>query len=106
MEDKWDIYLNGDAIYVCRSWTGALAFVAQITHADAVLACRQLRFDLEAFTPSMAIMAFDFLIRSHVIGEEVPHPLPPEVFRGDPQTVGLYSFGMYGRRCSFGILAT
>src|SRR5262245_22091409 len=36
MEQKWDIYLYSDRLYFCRSWTGALAYVAEFAIAESM----------------------------------------------------------------------
>ena len=37
MEEKWDIYLYDGRVYFSRSWTGTLAFVAELTEDDDAL---------------------------------------------------------------------
>jgi len=103
MEDKWDIYLLEDSLYFVRSWTGELDYVARVAfretgihlsrvavsgHQDSALACRVV----------------DFLVKSHLLGREVPHPLPADL-PPTAEQVALFSFHQFGRRCSFGTYA-
>jgi len=106
MEEKWDIYLYDGALYFARSWTGELAYRAQIefredaTNIVAVTARRAL-FETD---PHYPIAVVDFLIRSHVFGRAVPHPLPESPGR-DPRQLALFSFSQYGRRGWYGTFA-
>ena len=46
----------------------------------------------------------DFLIRSHLYGQSVPHPLPKPLGR-DPRENALFSFSQYGRHGLYGTFA-
>jgi hypothetical protein len=103
MEEKWDIYLYQQRIYLARSWSGLLCYVADVT----------FRTDNTAEIPTitymnglheeagMPVKTVDFLIKSHVFGAIVPHPMwgDPET---DPQQLAMVSFTLFGRRCWFG----
>lgn len=100
MEDKWDIYLFGDSLYFARSWTGELDYLATVDfhenemHVSAIAVAGHQ--DLAS-----APRVVDFLVKSLLLGREVPHPLPADL-PPTPEQVALFSFHMYGRRCSFG----
>jgi hypothetical protein len=47
-----------------------------------------------------AVRAVDSLIKSHVFGLVVPHPLPPNLAL-EPAQIVLYSFSLFGRRCAY-----
>jgi hypothetical protein len=104
MEDKWDIYFFQDHLYFARSWTGALIFRASITFTgeeavvDSIQADDEFSMDSEPLTRRMV----DFLIKSHILGLEVPLPLPPG-FSEDPRKIFAFAFNQYGRRASFAV---
>ncbi|MET0334819.1 MAG: hypothetical protein ABW190_11155 [Rhizobacter sp.] len=100
MEEKWDLYLYDQRLYFCRSWTGALTFVAEIKPEEKSLRIPRLWASGPEDT-ALAIQQVDYLIKSHLYQQRVPHPLPPELPR-EPTPVALYSFSQYGRLCCFG----
>lgn len=102
MEEKWDIYLYGGRLYFARSWTAALAFVAEFEMGEGRL--RIPRVWASAGNEALAVRQVDYLVKSHLQRRVVPHPLPAG-FERDPHTVGLYSFSQYGRVCWFGTFA-
>lgn len=103
MEDKWDIYLHGDRIYFCRSWTGTVVHVAEFTVAGDTLAIHRT-WSVGSADPGHATREIDYLVKSHVLGRRVPHPLP-DTLAAQPHLVGLHSFSLYGRQCCFGTFA-
>lgn len=100
MEEKWDIYLYGGCVYFCRSWTGLIAFVAEITPVEKSLQVSRI-WAADSYEQALAIQQVDFLIKSHIYKRQVPHPLPSDLQR-EPNAVATYSFAQYGRLCSFG----
>lgn len=102
MEDKWDIYLHRGCLYFARSWTGILVFAAPVTFSSRQAQVLSVVADAEAASddPDFIVRQVDFLIKSHVLGLEVPHPLPAG-FPEDIQQIASYSFARYGRRASF-----
>ena len=103
MEDKWDIYLFDGVLYFARSWTGDLSY------------CAESHFDTNTMQISSVVAAgnrdsksaprvVDYLIKSHIFGRDVPHPLPADLPKVANQ-IAAYSFSMFGRRCSFGTYA-
>lgn len=103
MEEKWDIYLYADRIYFCRSWTGALSFVAHFSTTGNALVIHQVLATSSG--PDMdyryVVRQVDYLVRSHILKQGHPHPLPAGLER-DPASVGLFSFSQYGWLCCFG----
>jgi hypothetical protein len=99
MEEKWDIYLHGDHLYFCRSWTGQLSVVAQFEQGDGTLAIHRI---WTAGDAEFSRRQIDYLIRSHLLHQPAPHPLPDDLPR-DPHTLAMYSFSQYGKRCGFGV---
>jgi len=106
MEEKWDIYHYDGNLYFARSWTGELSYRAQVEFredATNIVAVTAGRAPFEA-DPHYPIAVVDFLIRSHVFGLAVPHPLPESPGR-DPRQLALFSFSQYGRRGWYGTFA-
>lgn len=106
MEQKWDIYLYQKNLYFCRSWTGALVYVAAFALEKGKISVDTVWATKEALSEdhSFAIREVDYLIKSHVMHGRMPHPLPPDLPR-DAETVGQYSFAQYGNMCCFGTYA-
>ena len=100
MEEKWDIYLHEGRVYFCRSWTGRLALVAQITTAENGLHIARL-WAPRSMDPRLATQQLDYLVKSHLYRWRVPHPLPSDLAL-EPRAIALYSFSQYGRLCCFG----
>ena len=106
MEDKWDIYLYGGYLYLARSWTGTLVFRAKMAldGPDVVVSSIEVASRAAGADPSFAVRQVDFLIKSHLYGFTVPHPLPQDC-RDDPEAIVAYSFSQYGRRALFATYA-
>jgi hypothetical protein len=100
MEQKWDIYLYDNRLYFCRSWTGSLVYVASFVVKDEVISISNIWGDGN-IEKEYSIRQVDYLIKSHLYGRRVPHPLPSSLSR-DPQVVALYSWSHYGNVCCFG----
>lgn len=54
--------------------------------------------------PPYAVAAVDFLIRSHIYRQPVPHPLPEDA-GSDLFELTMFSFSKYGRRGLYGTFA-
>ena len=106
MEQKWDIYLYQQNLYFCRSWTGALVYVAAFDMAKGKIGVNKIWAAKEALSDDhgFAVREVDYLIKSHVMHGHVPHPLPPDLQK-DAESIGQYSFGQYGNMCCFGTYA-
>ena len=103
MEDKWDIYLFDERLYFVRSWTGELTFRAQVRHDLGALQLTTLAV-ADNQDPAFAPRIVDYLVKTHVLQHEAPHPLPSHL----PQTardIAVFSFSLFGRRCAFGTYA-
>jgi hypothetical protein len=102
MEDKWDIYLYDGHLYFARSWSGNLLFRAKIRLGgrDARIPWveAELRGDYE--DPIFAISVVDFLMKSHLYGREVPHPIP-HGYSDNPLTIARFSMEVFGRWASY-----
>jgi hypothetical protein len=102
MEDKWDIYSYDRYVYFLRSWTGELVFRATVSLSDTtrLVAIETAPQEGDDFV----VQQVDFLVKSHVMGLEVPHPLP-QSFGKDAKKQAAYSFSAYGRRGLYGCLS-
>jgi len=102
MEDKWDISVYGKRLYFQRSWTGRLIFVAYFTQENGNVRIRSVKAASKSInaTRSDAVGMVDFLIRSHLFGQECPHPIPHDIPE-DERLIALYSFSEYGRWGTF-----
>ena len=102
MEDKWDIYFHEDHLYFARSWTGNLIYRADckvVGHyliVSSILAMDEFTFKDDRY----AVRAVDFLIKSHLLRMEVPHPLPA-IGTDDVRQIVMFSFSEFGRWASF-----
>lgn len=106
MEDKWDIYRFDGHLYFARSWTGKLMYRARIelSGSETVVTVVEAPRALLEQDPPYLVQVVDYLMRSHVDRQLVPHPLPPSLGR-DPNQLALFSFSQYGRRALFGTFA-
>jgi hypothetical protein len=102
MEDKWDIYHYAGFLFFTRSWTGDLIFRAKIDFSESQANISQIDADAEVALQDnrFIVNQVDFLVKSHLYKQEVPHPLPKDL-PTDNQTIALFSFSQYGRWASF-----
>jgi hypothetical protein len=102
MEDKWDIFLLDGYLYFARSWTGDLIFRAKVNPSDSGIIISSIDANTQTVKGdrSLAIRQVDFLFKSHLLRQEVPHPLPGN-FPADPQQIAAYSFHWFGRWGSY-----
>ena len=98
MEDKRDIYYHGGNLYLARSWTGQLVYRAAVEQKDEKLVVTELAIGGDQ-PAEYELRVVDFLIKSHVLGQVVPHPLPADL---PTEHIGLFSFAQFGRRCAYG----
>jgi hypothetical protein len=100
MEEKWNIYHFCSSLYFARSWTGDLNYVASLAPSPTELRVTEV----EAWPGNvlgddqMAVEQIDFLIRSHLFGQVVPHPAPALPSK---KAIAMWSFSQYGKRGLF-----
>jgi hypothetical protein len=105
MEDKWDIYLHDGWFYFARSWTGNLVFRAGVIFTeDQMEVCPMEMEGSYSDDPEFGLRVVDFIIKSHLLAMQVPHPLPPG-FPDDATRIAAYSFSHYGRRAAYATYA-
>lgn len=102
MEDKWDIYLYQNNLYIARSWTGALVFRINVEFQEPTVTISGFDASPGAVKEGdwLAVSEVDFLMKSHIFRREAPHSLPPSVV-DDMYGIAAYSFQAYGRWASF-----
>lgn len=99
MEEKWNLYHFAGVLYFARSWNGHLYYTAAIVQSATelrvieVAAARSLSDD-----ESLVVRQVDFLIRSHLLGQIAPHPVPPLPTK---EQIAIWSFQHYGCRGLF-----
>ena len=104
MEEKWDIFhFDGRLIFV-RSWIGAVSYVATVAVSEGQLTVSRIEADGQGTYDSEDFVqrSVDYLIKSHVFGQMVPNPIPPDIPPDNPQAIALSCFSWYGRRAWFG----
>ena len=102
MEDKWNIHRWGGYLYFSRSWTGQLVFRMKAEFTGEQILVSEICADQEPASSDQGFIVrqADYLIKSLLLGLEVPHPLPPDL-PDDVQSIGAYSFSRYGRWAAF-----
>src|SRR5205823_4538993 len=98
MDEKWVLALRDGRLLAARSWTGAVAAVADARRDGDTLVLERLRLaensGLEIF--GSAVDTFDWLVRSHALGQRIPLPVSDE---GGAmlEHVPLSGFGPFGK---------
>jgi hypothetical protein len=100
MEEKWDIYLDAQTLFFCRSWGGELIYRAAVRFAPASLdiSCVELCYPADE---KAAVGNVDFLIKTHCLSAIALHPLPADAGR-NAEKLALFSFSAYGRMGLYG----
>ena len=105
MEDRWDIIIDGEWLVFARSWTGTPVYRAGVQFTEREMKVSPIELDGNEITgPEFAVRQVDFLIKSHLLEAEVPHPLPPG-FPDDTERILIYSFKQYGRHAAYATFA-
>jgi len=101
MEEKWDIDLFDDELYISRSWTGELIFVTHLHRSAGLLTVSEVSAPVSSAEAStMIVRDVDFLIKTFLLGLEVPHSLPHELPSSEKMIVTC-SFSLFGRHAAF-----
>jgi hypothetical protein len=107
MEDKWDIFRFGDALFFVRSWSGTLVHRATFAAPNGVLVITEVSTEASRASSDPGLWEItrceiDFLLRTHLHRERVPVPLPPGLAgSAAPESVAMLAFGRFGRWASF-----
>lgn len=103
MEEKWDIYKHSNFLFFVRSWTGELVYFSTYIATKVGFKTDVIVFDnsrIEKADPFFELKVVEFLIYSHILGLQVPHPIP-KMLQDDPATIAGYSFSMFGSKGCF-----
>lgn len=80
MDQKWVIAWTGSAIVAARSWTGAVEAIAKAQLDDGVLRVSSLQVVDPSPLSTLGNLpeTFEWLVRAHALGEELPFPAHEE----------------------------
>jgi len=103
MEDKWDFYAYDSRLYIRRSWTGALLYVAELRYTDSEVIVEKIHSDRETVyeNSEYARAHLQFLITTHFGSAQMPFPTPPGIEKSERKDIALIGFSTYGRRAQF-----
>ncbi len=99
LEDKWDVFLFEGWLYFRRSWSGQLIYRASLRTDGTRAFVETVQAPGEAASSDAAfcVREVDYLVKSHLYGLEVPHPLPAEL-QGSDRELAEFSVQRHGRR--------
>lgn len=99
MEDKWFIFLEGDWLYLHRSWTGTCVYKVQLQQkegkyiaTDALVNRNPEQYRETDINYNAAI--FNFLVENLLLGKRVPYPVPSDLPKDTPK--GVYQHHISG----------
>ncbi|MCL9805387.1 ankyrin repeat domain-containing protein [Flavobacterium amniphilum] len=102
MEHKWAIYFDGDYLIFVRSWLREVFVTAKVSQKDNELSVDTIYGEFtEEESPEFTQAFLRYLLISHVIGEEIPAPLPKD-YEIDLGKVGYWAFSAYGNMAHYG----
>jgi hypothetical protein len=98
MEDMWFVFLDGDTLYLHRSWTGACIYQLTFAEIDGRHVVRRALVNRDPDQYRETDSSYDskllgFLIEGFLLGRSVPFPVP----RGFEEPKGLYQHSVIGR---------
>ncbi|WP_281979637.1 hypothetical protein [Tenacibaculum mesophilum] len=106
MEEKWDIYKYANFLFFVRSWTGDLVYFSNYIPTEKGFNVNLIVLDDSKIAPEDPFFDFkvvEFLIHSHILGYNVPHPIPKSINKNNYEDILGYSFSMFGNK---GLFAT
>lgn len=104
MEEKWDIYKYANFLFFVRSWTGDLLYFTNYIPTEKGFNVDLIVLDENKIIeddPFFEFKIVEFLIYSHILGYNVPHPIPKNIDKNDTQSILGYSFSMFGNKGQF-----
>ncbi|MEM9069231.1 MAG: ankyrin repeat domain-containing protein [Myxococcota bacterium] len=99
MEEKWVIALRGTTLFAVRSWTGVVHARARGEASDGILHLREVELDPIFRNFGDPVSLFDWLIRSHALGQVLPVPCDAEQL--EELADGLAFMSIFGSRALF-----
>jgi hypothetical protein len=102
MEHKWALYFLGGRIICVRSWHRRVVAVAETRIDNGFLEVTAIHgaFVSEDESPDYSERVLDFLVRSHVLREVYPAPLPDDI-AADPSKAGAWCMSVFGSLVHF-----
>jgi hypothetical protein len=103
MEHKWAIFYHGGDIICVRSWIREVRVVARVKRYDdhiEIVEIRGVFIDVKPEDPDLTIRTLDYLLRSHVLEQMYPVPLPPYL-EGKPGDVAMWCMSMFGNMACY-----
>ncbi|WP_434352831.1 hypothetical protein VH441_06395 [Psychrobacter sp. HD31] len=101
MEEKWDIYKYANFLFFVRSWTGDLVYFSNYIPTEKGFKVNLVVLNDSKIDPTDPFFEFkvvDFLIHSHILGYNVPHPIPRSLDKNNHENILAYSFSMFGNK--------
>lgn len=114
LEFKWDVTRHADRLIFSRSWSGAVEYVATfvpssggltLTRVEAPVTARSFPTDADN-DDQLDLLSVDYLVRSCLLGEVAPHPLPDAVEHFKPDTIAKLSMKWFGCEARYGALVS
>jgi hypothetical protein len=98
MDHKWALFYHNNRIICVRSWLRKTVAVGEVELSKETATITKIRGTLggDEEDPDFTIRAFDFLIRSHALGEVFPAPLPRDL-NNKPKGAAMWCFSEFGR---------
>lgn len=102
MEHKWALFYHRHQIICVRSWKRQVQVVAEVEpHAGHVeVVAVHGTFTSENEDRDFTVRAFDYLLRSHALGETYPAPLPLDM-ENDPSRASMWCFSLFGNKAQY-----
>lgn len=104
MEEKWDIYKHANYIFYVRSWTRELVYFSNYIPTNTGFRVNLVVLDenrIHKDDPFFEFKVVEFLIYSHILNYQIPHPLPKSL-EDNPDKILGFSYSMFGNRGYFG----
>jgi hypothetical protein len=104
MEEKWDIYKYANFLFFVRSWTGEMVYFSNYIPTEKGFNVNLIVLDdskIDEADPFFEFKVVEFLIHSHILGYNLPHPIPKTIDRNNSESILGYSFSMFGNRGQF-----
>jgi len=104
MEEKWDIYKYANFLFFVRSWTGDLVYFSNYIPTEKGFKVNLIVLDdrkIDQEDPFFEFKVVEFLIHSHILGYNVPHPIPKSLDKSNHESILGYSFSIFGNKGQF-----
>ena len=100
MEEKWALFHQAGSIIAVRSWTGRVGAIGRGKREGDRLVIEELALADGGVGPGDPAAMFDWLVRTHALGQSLPLPLD-EADLDIAQTAPVVLFSVFGRMAEF-----